>query len=398
MTSLTYLSLGWNQIIDISALSGLTSLRDLYLGGNQIIDISKLSGLTSLRDLDLYGNQIIDISKLSNLKQLTDLDLRNNQIIDISALSGLTSLRDLYLGGNQIIDISKLSNLKQLTDLDLRNNQIIDISALSGLTSLRDLYLGGNQIIDFTPLIGLTSLNLDLGNSRIRDLVETADPAASENGVMSKKRTVVIRCPVGWQRQNGFGTPTPRVLISAVEVEIDSQNRHGIYTSVAIEIYADPSQKRQDLDGWKLKLAIPYNSGTDYSLTSENSNFDESGILRIESSEVPTGLPMADAVFSGRVLPGFDYRLFDEKHNRVDFAISCYLGTSEKGYGLLADRHSLQAMTVPRLERNIVLESFAWDADYYRSEWRTPETLPAAPSNPYKRLTTMWADLKKQKQ
>ena len=58
LTNLEYLHLGSNQIIDISALSGLTDLTKLYLGYNHISDTSALSGLTDLRELELWGNPI----------------------------------------------------------------------------------------------------------------------------------------------------------------------------------------------------------------------------------------------------------------------------------------------------------------------------------------------------
>ena len=81
----------------------------------------------------LHYNDISDISALSGLIQLTHLELSDNDISDISALSGLTQLTYLHLGENAISDISVLEGLTQLTALRLSNNGITDVSPLVGL-------------------------------------------------------------------------------------------------------------------------------------------------------------------------------------------------------------------------------------------------------------------------
>ena len=86
----------------------MTNLESLGLGGNQIVDISALSGLSNLAGLDLENNEIVDISALSGLTNLAELDLNENQIVDISALSGLTNLDSLGLAHNLIADIRPL--------------------------------------------------------------------------------------------------------------------------------------------------------------------------------------------------------------------------------------------------------------------------------------------------
>lgn len=126
LTQLTYLSLGENQIQDISALANSTHLTNLNLGFNHIQDVSVLANLTKLTVLDLGVNEIGDISILANLAQLTELDLGFNEIGDISVLANLTQLTILRLGRNQIRDqdISILANLTQLTELDLQNTPV----------------------------------------------------------------------------------------------------------------------------------------------------------------------------------------------------------------------------------------------------------------------------------
>ena len=191
---------------------------------------------------------------------------------------------------------------------------------------------------------------------------------------------------MGWQKQDRFGNITKRVLIQTVEVEVDITEHRGIYKPIAIEIYAHPDEELHDLNGWKLMLGLPYNVvSRAYALTAENSAFNEEGIARIESPEADP-FPMAEVGFIGQRLPGFDYRLFDENGVRVDFGISCY-----KTGGLTP---RLWHMETPRVERSVDREDLDWDRTYYRSEWRVPETAPAAPTAVKKRLVTSWGALK----
>ena len=56
----------------------------------------------------------------------------------------------------------------------------------------------------------------------------------------------------------------------------------------------------------------------------------------------------------------------------------------------------LKEMEDPRVLRNVLLESFDWDAHYLRSEWTVPMPAPAAPSLVRKNIVGTWADVKKQ--
>jgi len=381
LTNLRKLVLNDNLISNIVPLANVRNLRQLYLAGNSISNVYPLAGLTHLVVLYLHANSISDARPLANLRNLSMLGLWDNSITDLTPLAGLTNLTQLHLHANSISDVRSLAGLTNLRTLDLSDNSISDVAPLAGLTNLKALGLWGNSIPE------------DLLHEQLREAglhVERVPGTTSHPVEVShRRRRLGQACPIGWKRQDSFGTATRRVIIRAVEVEIDRNNPSNIYKPVAIEIYADPTEKLSDLHGWKLTLAIPYNYPRDYLLTTENSTFNQDGIARIESPP-DTPFPMTDADFSGQVLPGFDYRLFDESNTPVDFGVSCY-----KESGLVAQ---LQSMESPRVERYIVIARLDWKDDYYRSEWRvgTPTEAPAAPSAVRRVLTTSWAVLKKQ--
>ena len=246
------------------------------------------------------------------------------------------------------------------------------------------------QQVNVNPVVNPVNPQPGQRSGAQRDPETQPDP--TQNTAPAQRRVIIYRCPVGWQKQNTFGHPTPKVFIRAVEVEIDRNDRSGIYKPVAIEIYADPTEGLQDLDGWKLTVAAPYSPGREYHLTAENAVFNADGIARIESPDTEP-FPMRDLTSIGQVLPGFDYRLFSEKNRRVDFAISCYEGTN-------ATLQQLETMEKPRLERTVDPTSHDWNIPFFRSQWRVPVPVAAAPAAPslsstQQRLTTMWASLKK---
>ena len=198
---------------------------------------------------------------------------------------------------------------------------------------------------------------------------------------------------MGWTRSDGFAGRTRRVLIYEVNVEMDLHNRVSIYKPVWIAIYVHPNEGLENLDGWKLQVALPYNRHRDYMLTAENSvvvdaNFVEGGFAFIENPEEDP-FPMTGIGFTGSPAPGFDYRLYDETGRKVDFGISCY-----KRFDVF---QVLKDMEDPRVLRKVLLESFDWDAHYLRSEWTVPApvNVPGAPSLQRGNLVGKWADLKK---
>src|SRR3569832_2170929 len=123
----------------------LSTLTELSLSFNEISDLKPYSNLTNLTKLSLSSNQISDLKPLSNLTNLTALHLSNNQIADLNSLSTHTNLRTLTLTGNQIADLTPLTNLTTLTTLYLDNNQVADLTPLSSLTNLTTLNLSNNQ-------------------------------------------------------------------------------------------------------------------------------------------------------------------------------------------------------------------------------------------------------------
>ena len=210
------------------------------------------------------------------------------------------------------------------------------------------------------------------------------------------KRRVIQECPVGWVRSDGFAGRTRRVLLYEVNLEMDMSNPISIYKPVWVAIYVHPDEGLENLEGWKLQVALPYNQHREYPLTAENSvvvdaGFVEGGFAFIENPEEDP-FPMVGIGFTGSPAPGFDYRLYDETGKRVDFGISCY----KRGDVFQV----LKEMEDPRVLRNVSLKDIDWNASWFiRSEWTVPVPVngfPGAPSLQGANLVGTWADLKKQ--
>jgi internalin A len=168
---LTHLELSYNELSDVSSLSGLTGLMGLDLNSNKLSDLGALSELTGLTDLNLYSNKLSDVAALSGLTWLIRLDLSFNQVSDVAALSGLTGLMRLDLSSNQVSDVAALSELTGLKELSLSSNQVSDVTALSGLTGLTYLDLNSNKLSDVAALSELTGLTyLDLNSNKLSDV------------------------------------------------------------------------------------------------------------------------------------------------------------------------------------------------------------------------------------
>jgi hypothetical protein len=201
-TNIVYLSMGLQDVSNITPLASLTKLRVLWLDQNRkISDITPLSELTELKELNINSNLITDTSPLNNLMNLENLDLSYNPINDLSGLKFLTKLKILRLSDGSINDLSLLSNLNSLQEIyiiksnleDISNlkdlteiktlelwlNKIHDISSLSDMKKLENIKLNENNISDITSLKNLSSLKyLDISNNQITDIKPLVDNPA----------------------------------------------------------------------------------------------------------------------------------------------------------------------------------------------------------------------------
>ena len=235
---------------------------------------------------------------------------------------------------------------------------------------------------------------VDGGTSRIISPRSSSSNAAVLS-IPKPKRKIILQCPVGWQRTDGFAGRTRRALLYEVNLQMDLQSLGSIYKPIWVAIYVHPDEALENLDGWKLKVAVPYNLHREYPLTAENSVVVDANIEGIEGgfafieSPAENPFPMIGMGFTGAHVPGFDYRLYDDTGRKVDFGIACY-----KQGGIF---QALKEMEDPRVLRNVPLETLDWDAaTYIRSEWTVPVPAPAAPSLIKKTIVGTWADLKKQ--
>ena len=122
LAMVTNLDLANKDIVDLTALAGMTELEFLNLNGNWIIDLKPLAGLTKLKVLGLTVNRVSDPSPLAGLTELRDLRLNGNHISDLKALATLTQLVLLQLDGNQITDLAPLESLKKTRFIELQDN------------------------------------------------------------------------------------------------------------------------------------------------------------------------------------------------------------------------------------------------------------------------------------
>ena len=413
---LRFITLIDQEIRDLTGLEHATNIERFILGSNQISDLRPISGLTKLTHLYLDSNQISDLTPLSGLTNLRILDVRDNQISDLTPLSGLTNLRILDVSFNRIDDLTPLSQLTPLTWLSVGNNPIIDLRPLSKLVNLTFFVIDPDfdekypgQIRRYIP-----------ASAQIVFLNPNEDSGRPVSREELRRQRVIQRCGLGWapQSQYAYGLEQPKVMIYALEFEFSA----GRYTCSAIEIRTgDPTLTH--LDDWKLYLGTRYNpSYAPIRLTQANSQINN-GILRITPEMV--GLERfacSTAYFIGQPVPSVDYTLKNENNLTVDRAYSCYLwgqaATTQENdeWQESSQRFSsqvLRTMDTPRIERYISkpnsiyitymrIEDFQWDRAVL-SDWLLASSEEAqvaggnAPSLVYRKLTTSWAALKKDK-
>jgi serine/threonine protein phosphatase PrpC/Leucine-rich repeat (LRR) protein len=136
LTSLTSLSLGWNDIkvLPGAMLLSLGSLTALDMRSNRLRYLPiELGTLTQLRSLQLRRNRLSILpSQIGQLVQLRELGLMENRLSELPySLGSLTALKKLLLSDNALLSIPlrALRTLKELARFDFSDNLLTSFGA-----------------------------------------------------------------------------------------------------------------------------------------------------------------------------------------------------------------------------------------------------------------------------
>ena len=413
---ISVLNLNGNKISDLSPLKNLR-LINLFLANNRITKTDDLLGLETLDTLAIDGNRITDVKEFQKLAQLPNLGafytnspdgLVDGRANVLALLRNPVALRAL-LYAPPFVGSDPMGNrglvLKRIDARSVTLSWEIPANINAGAIIEYQYSIDGGQtwISTYSTDTSVTITEDGLGNlsSNQFQIRAVALNAAGTGRVVlfvlsARTRRIIQDCPVGWVRSDGFAGRTRRVLIYEVNVEMDLHNRVSIYKPIWVAIYVHPDEKLENLEGWKLQVALPYNHHREYLLTAENSVVVDAKIEGVAggfafiANPEEDPFPMTGIGFTGSPAPGFDYRLYDETGRKIDFGISCY-----KRFDIF---QVLKDTEDPRVLRKVLLESFDWDAHYLRSEWTVPVpvNVQGAPSLQRVNLVGKWADLKKQ--
>ena len=136
MTGLESLSLDSESIKDFGFIRDMPNLSSFSLYDAKILNLSGLEGKDSLQSLVIDGcRDMVDSSAVSGLTGLKHLTLELQYNAPDPDLNGLTELESLSI--TRMDTVKFLKNMSKLEDLQLLYCEIDDTSAFAGLTSLK---------------------------------------------------------------------------------------------------------------------------------------------------------------------------------------------------------------------------------------------------------------------
>lgn len=149
------------KIKTVGGIERFKNLKTLYLDWNQVEDISHLSGLTGLETLHLNGNGgVTDYSPLENLTNMKDIMFVGCQCTagDLAYCAGMTKLESFWVESTMYQDIEVVRNFPNLRTLVLKGCAVRDIGPAASLLNLREVQLQSAPVQDFSPLLSLPNL------------------------------------------------------------------------------------------------------------------------------------------------------------------------------------------------------------------------------------------------
>lgn len=161
------------NIETLDDLVKLNNLRSVSLAYQNISDLTALSDLEYLETLDLRHNPIDDISPLSQIPRLSTLILFNTNISDLTSLSSCPYLSLIDIGFTQVKTIAALDGLGSLQTIVIRKAPLRSLEHIETHPLLEKIYLSETQIMDLSPLLDLPRLKLVEVSENMRSAAES---------------------------------------------------------------------------------------------------------------------------------------------------------------------------------------------------------------------------------
>jgi Leucine-rich repeat (LRR) protein len=147
----TYLTVSWRDLTNLSGLEAAVDLEELDLGGNPALQShGPLSFLPRLGFLHVYDCHLDDLSFVAGLSSLTALEAAHNFIEDLAPLTFRPGLQYLDLQENELTQIEPLLALPALAHVRLANNRL-DTNATSAAWNVITNLQARGVLVEFAP-------------------------------------------------------------------------------------------------------------------------------------------------------------------------------------------------------------------------------------------------------
>ena len=148
---ITYLTVSYRDITNLSGLEAAVDLEELDLGGNFAVQsFAPLSFLSHLNNLHVYECRLDDLSFVSMLPHLTALEATRNFIEDLTPLNLRPGLQYLDLWENELTRIEPLLDLPELVQVRLPYNRL-DTNATSAAWNVITNLIARGVSVEYDP-------------------------------------------------------------------------------------------------------------------------------------------------------------------------------------------------------------------------------------------------------
>jgi serine/threonine protein kinase len=170
------------DIDNLQDIKKLKNIRWITLGYQNISDLSPLENLASLETLDLCNNPMLDdFSPLSGLGSLTSLVIFDTGVSDLSVLRDCPRLTLVDIGGTQITSLAALDGLDALQTLVIRKAPLRTLEGIEEHPLLEEIFLSQTLVTDFSPLLSLPRLQrVEVSQNMRSDMEATIEEARFE--------------------------------------------------------------------------------------------------------------------------------------------------------------------------------------------------------------------------
>ncbi len=210
--NLKVLKLG-TTVKTLAPLKNLKKLEELDVTGNNLVDISAVNGMTSIKSIIIHGSLLEEVVLSKNLVNLEYLRIIDSKLKKLPDFSAFKNMGRISIVRSNITSVEGIHGLNKLTELSLiANEKLTSVSSLKDLPMLKILEVERTPITSLGTGVFPNLVELDISGTNITKLENFSNYPKLSKLFLNKTKVTSLEgaedAPYLWHVQTDYSLRT----------------------------------------------------------------------------------------------------------------------------------------------------------------------------------------------